>query len=68
MQDTDKKKQRVVNDYTQVDGKTWKVPPGAYDVTVQDNAGVGMPASTFLGVTVEAGKTTEKTFVKVASL
>ena len=60
-QDTDKKKQRVVNDYTQVDGKTWKVPPGAYDVTVQDNAGVGMPASTFLGVTVEAGKTIEKT-------
>jgi Ca-activated chloride channel homolog len=60
-QDTDKKKQRVVNDSTQVDGKTWKVPPGTYDVTVQDTAGVGIPAATFLGVIVEAGKTTEKT-------
>ncbi len=42
-------------------GKTWKVSPGVYDVTVQDNVGIGIPVATIQGVTVEAGKTIEKT-------
>jgi Ca-activated chloride channel homolog len=61
VQDTGKKKERVVNDYTGVDGKTWKLPPGVYDLTVINRADAGSPALNFPDVTVEAGKTTEKT-------
>jgi len=61
VQDTGKKEERVVNDYTGVDGKTWKLPPGVYDLTVINRADAGSPALNFPGVTVEAGKTTEKT-------
>jgi Ca-activated chloride channel homolog len=61
VQNTDKKKEKVVNDYTGVDGKTWKIPPGVYDVTVTNNEDAGSPVLTFLGIVIEAGKTVEKT-------
>ncbi len=60
-QDTDKKKERVIGDWTGVEGKTWKLPPGVYDITATNHEDAGNPVFNFLGITVEMGKTVEKT-------
>jgi Ca-activated chloride channel homolog len=60
-QEAGKTKERVVNDHSGIDGKTWKLPPGVYDVTVINSEDAGRPVLTFPGITVEAGKTVEKT-------
>ena len=60
-QDADRKKERVVSDWTGIDGKTLKLPPGVYDLTVTNHEDAGKPVLTFPAITVEAGKTVEKT-------
>jgi Ca-activated chloride channel homolog len=59
-QGADKKKERVVNDHTGTGGKTYKLPPGVYDITVVNHEDAGRPSLSFPGVTIEAGKTVEK--------
>ena len=60
-QDADQKKENVINDWTEVTGKTWKLPPGVYDVLVINREDAGNPELSFSGISVEAGKTAEKT-------
>jgi len=60
-QDGDKKKERVIGDWTGVEGKTWKLPPGIYDVTVRNHEDAAKPELAFPGIAIEAGKTVEKT-------
>lgn len=60
-QDAGKKKERVVNDHSGVEGKIWKLSPGVYDVTVTNPEDAGRPVMSFPGITIEAGKTIEKT-------
>jgi len=55
------KKETVVNDYTQVQGRAWKLVPGTYDVRVINQEDASRPELTFPGVVVAMGKTTEKT-------
>ena len=61
VQDGDKKKERVIGDWTGIEGKTWKLPPGIYDVTVRNHEDAAKPELAFPGITIEAGKTVEKT-------
>jgi Ca-activated chloride channel family protein len=56
----DKKKQVVASDFTGNEGKTVKLPPGEYELEVQDYQVVGQPKVTFTGITMESGKTVEK--------
>jgi hypothetical protein len=51
---------RVVNDYTGAEGKTYKLPPGIYDITVVNSSDPRKPTLTFSGITIEAGMTVEK--------
>ena len=60
-QEKDQKKERVVSDWTGVEGKTVKLPPGIYDLMVKNHEDAGKPEQTFTGITVEAGQTAEKT-------
>ncbi|HAA01810.1 MAG TPA: hypothetical protein DCE18_00395, partial [Syntrophobacteraceae bacterium] len=59
-QGADKKKERVVNDYTGTDGRIYKLVPGVYNVTVVNTEDAGRPTLSFAAITVEAGKTVEK--------
>jgi len=59
--DGDLKKERVLSDWTGTAGKTVKLPPGVYDLTVRNHEDTGKPELSFPGITVEAGKTAEKT-------
>ncbi|HBZ55146.1 MAG TPA: hypothetical protein DEO88_07050, partial [Syntrophobacteraceae bacterium] len=60
VQGTEKNKERVVNDHTGVDGRTFKLVPGVYDVTVVNTEDAGRPTLKFLGVSIETGQTIEK--------
>ena len=60
-QDGDQKKERVVGDWTGTEGKTVKLPPGVYDLIVKNHEDAGKPELAFPGITVEMGKTVEKT-------
>ena len=59
--DGDQKKERVVSTWTGTAGNTVKLPPGVYDLTVRSHEDAGKPEQAFPGITVEAGKTIEKT-------
>jgi len=59
--DGDQKKERVVANWTGTAGIQFKLPPGVYDLTVRNHEDAGKPEQTFTGITVEAGKTAEKT-------
>ena len=59
--DADQKKERLLSDWTGTAGKSVKLPPGVYDLTVRSHEDAGKPEQVFPGITVEAGKIVEKT-------
>jgi hypothetical protein len=59
--DGSQKKERVVGNWTGTAGIQFKLPPGVYDLTVKSHEDAGKPELSFPGITVEAGKTVEKT-------
>ena len=56
----DGRKERVTDGWVELEGTSFKLQPGTYDVSVQNNDDAGKPTVSFSGVTVEAGKAVEK--------
>ena len=54
-------KKSVAADWTREDAAVFKLIPGTYDITVTNTEDAGEPKVGFSGITIEAGKTAEKT-------
>jgi Ca-activated chloride channel homolog len=54
-------KKVLTGDWTRDDAATFKLLPGTYDLIVTNNEDAGSPKVSFPGITIEPGKTLEKT-------
>jgi Ca-activated chloride channel family protein len=59
--DTDGEKQLITSGWTGEDTASFELIPGSYDLTVINSDDAGEPRLSFQGITIEAGKTVEKT-------
>jgi Ca-activated chloride channel family protein len=54
-------KKLVTGDWSRDDAATFNLVPGTYDLTVINREDAGQPQASFTGITIEPGKTVEKT-------